>query len=124
MIPKYHGERLTDVPAPYLAELLPIAARVAEKVLPHVGAEDFNILQNNGRRAHQQVMHVHVHMIPKPKDDDAAGLGIRWPGTEVDEGVVGSLMKALDDTSGGDWRAELREELGESAGKGPVEGKI
>ena len=41
------------------------------------GCSAYNVLQNNGARAHQAVHHVHFHIIPKP--DDSQGLGVRWP---------------------------------------------
>lgn len=59
MIPKTHAEKLHQVPDAELAELLPVAKKIALAV----GAEDYNILQNNGRIAHQVVDHVHVHMV-------------------------------------------------------------
>ncbi|KAK1775912.1 HIT-like domain-containing protein [Copromyces sp. CBS 386.78] len=73
VIPKYHGDKLTDIPDDSLAELLPIAKKLAIAS----GAENFNILQNNGKLAHQEVGHVHVHMIPKPNEQQ--GLGVGWP---------------------------------------------
>jgi diadenosine tetraphosphate (Ap4A) HIT family hydrolase len=36
---------------------------VAKKIAKASGAENFNILQNNGRIAHQVVDHVHFHMV-------------------------------------------------------------
>ena len=47
-----------------------------------INAENYNVLQNNGRIAHQVVDHVHFHMIPKPNNDE--GLGISWPAKEAD----------------------------------------
>ncbi|KAK6505252.1 Adenosine 5'-monophosphoramidase [Arthrobotrys musiformis] len=73
VIPKTHGEKLVDVPDDELAEMLPVAKKLALAV----GVKDFNILQNNGRIAHQEVDHVHVHMIPKPNETE--GLGVGWP---------------------------------------------
>jgi diadenosine tetraphosphate (Ap4A) HIT family hydrolase len=90
VIPKFHGEKLTDIPDDSLAELLPVAKKIASAV----GVNDFNILQNNGRIAHQLVDHVHgksyqaqladdpadlsrVHVIPKPNKEE--GLGVEWP---------------------------------------------
>lgn len=55
VIPKYHGAKLHDVPDEHLAELLPIAKKLAVAA----GVKDYNILQNNGRIAHQVVDHVH-----------------------------------------------------------------
>ncbi|KAL6239109.1 hypothetical protein BDW75DRAFT_166952 [Aspergillus navahoensis] len=78
VIPKYHGAKLTDIPDDYLTEILPVAKKIAQVT----GATDFNVLQNNGRIAHQVVDHVHFHMIPKP--NEAEGLGIGWPAREAD----------------------------------------
>ena len=75
VIPKYHGEKLHDIPDEYLADALPVAKKIAQAV----GATDYNILQNNGKIAHQVVPHVHFHFIPKPEASDNEGLVIGWP---------------------------------------------
>lgn len=54
VIPKTHGVKLTDVPDDELAEAMPVAKKIAAAL----GAENYNILQNNGRLAHQEVDHV------------------------------------------------------------------
>jgi histidine triad (HIT) family protein len=60
--------------------------RVARAVKAATGCASYNILQNNGAGAHQAVMHVHFHVIPKYPD--GTGLGIGWkPGSlRPDEG--------------------------------------
>ncbi|KHO01144.1 HIT family protein 1 [Metarhizium album ARSEF 1941] len=73
VIPKYHGAKLADIPDDQLTEILP----TLKKLVTATGAVDYNILQNNGTMAHQQ-----VHHIPKP--NDAQGLGINWPSTPGD----------------------------------------
>ncbi|KAI0872828.1 HIT-like domain-containing protein [Hypoxylon argillaceum] len=78
VIPKFHGAKLTDIPDDQLSEILP----VAKKLVVATGAVDYNILQNNGRIAHQVVDHVHFHMIPKPNEQE--GLGVGWPTQEPD----------------------------------------
>ncbi|MCE9619299.1 MAG: HIT family protein [Planctomycetes bacterium] len=73
----------------FLHELSPESARalgeaisrVAAAVMRATGAADYNVLQNNGARAHQEVPHVHFHVIPKYKD--GSGLGISWPAKPV-----------------------------------------
>ncbi|KAF3271361.1 Adenosine 5'-monophosphoramidase [Orbilia oligospora] len=70
---------------------------VAKKLALAVGVKDFNILQNNGRIAHQEVDHVHVHMVKLqytsnyfdvpaltiltkiPKPNETEGLSVGWP---------------------------------------------
>lgn len=71
VIPKHHAQYLHQVPDEALAHLLPTAKKIALAL----GSENYNILQNNGRLAHQEVEHVHVHVIPKDKN---GGLGIEW----------------------------------------------
>ncbi|KAK6359582.1 Adenosine 5'-monophosphoramidase [Orbilia brochopaga] len=89
VIPKTHGEKLTDIPDDELAEMLPVAKKLALAV----GAKDYNILQNNGRIAHQVVGHVHVHMIPKPNEEE--GLVIGWPAKEADKGELSAYLEEL-----------------------------
>ena len=67
-------DRLSDDSAAALGRVLP---RLSRAVLRATGAQDFNVLQNNGAAAHQAVGHVHFHIIPK--FSDGAGLGINWP---------------------------------------------
>ncbi|KAL2853779.1 HIT-like domain-containing protein [Aspergillus pseudoustus] len=89
VIPKYHGEKLTDIPDDYLTEVLPVAKKIAQAT----NAGDFNILQNNGRIAHQVVDHVHFHMIPKPSNEE--GLGIGWPTQATDMDKLKALYEEV-----------------------------
>ena len=56
-------DQLSDESAAALGRVLPRLCRAVTKA---VGVNDYNILQNNGTRAHQEVMHLHFHIIPKP----------------------------------------------------------
>ncbi|KAG7293852.1 hypothetical protein NEMBOFW57_003912 [Staphylotrichum longicolle] len=89
VIPKHHGEKLTDVPDDHLSEILPIA----KKLVVATGAQEYNILQNNGRGAHQEVGHVHFHMIPKPNETE--GLGISWPQQKTDMEKLKKLFEEI-----------------------------
>ncbi|RSH90388.1 hit protein 1 [Saitozyma podzolica] len=76
VIPKHHAAKLTDLPDDQMADILPACKKLAAAT----GSENYNILQNNGRPAHQVVDHVHFHVIPKPADaSDKEGLVIGWP---------------------------------------------
>lgn len=83
VIPKEPAEtldQLSDEAAAAIGRVLP---RIARAVLAATGAKYFNILQNNGALAHQAVMHVHFHVIPK--HDDGTGLGIVWKASALDK---------------------------------------
>ena len=65
-------DQLSDESAAAIGRVLP---RIARAVLKVTGATAYNVLQNNGAAAHQAVLHVHFHIIPK---HDGLGLGIGW----------------------------------------------
>jgi len=83
VIPKYHGEKLHNIPDEYLADLLPLAKKiaVASKLdIAGLDGDGYNVLQNNGSIAHQVVPHVHFHLIPKRSKE--TGLVVGWPQPE------------------------------------------
>jgi histidine triad (HIT) family protein len=85
-----HALVIPKEPAVTLDELSDESAAAIGRVLPRLcralreatGTAAYNVLQNNGSAAHQAVMHVHFHIIPKPAE--AQGLGIRWPAGKLD----------------------------------------
>jgi len=89
IIPKYHGAKLHDIPDDQLAEVLSVTKRIA--IAQNI--QDYNILQNNGRIAHQVVDHVHFHLIPKPNQQE--GLGIEWPTKEADKSELSKLLEEI-----------------------------
>jgi histidine triad (HIT) family protein len=81
-------DALSDETAAAIGRVLP---RIARAVMAATGTRDYNVLQNNGARAHQAVAHVHFHVIPKP--DGARGLEIGWPSGRL-EAEDGKRMAA------------------------------
>jgi len=125
VIPKYHGEKVVDVPDEFLTDILPVARKVAIAL----GAENFNILQNNGALAHQVLWRAprellnavpvlvqplthcpaaafpvhasvaqvvpHVHFHVIPKTSEADGLGVGWPAQETDHTKLKELTEKI-----------------------------
>jgi len=91
VIPKYHAAKLHEIPDEYLADVMPIAKKIAVAL----GAENYNILQNNGRIAHQLVDHVHFHIIPKPSESNEEGLVIGWPSQDQSQEELAKLQEEL-----------------------------
>jgi histidine triad (HIT) family protein len=85
---------------PFLHELSDASAAAVGRVLPRIcravvkatGATAYNILQNNGTEAHQVVMHVHFHIIPKFGTD---GLGIGWRPTSLSADEASGLLERM-----------------------------
>lgn len=69
---------LSDRSAEAIGRVLP---RLCRAVCSVTGATDYNVLQNNGSAAHQAVMHVHFHIIPRVGEQ---GLGIDWPAQDLE----------------------------------------
>ena len=83
-------DQLSDDSAAAIGRVLP---RISCAVLRATGATAFNILQNNGPGAHQAVMYVHFHIIPKYADD--SGLGIGWPARQLNAAEGQRLAAAI-----------------------------
>ena len=75
VIPRAHAERLHELDPAAAAEVGRVLGSLAMRIVSAVGAEGYNVLQNNGATAGQVVPHVHFHIIPRRGGD---GLGIRW----------------------------------------------
>lgn len=85
---------LSDESAAAIGRVLP---RLCRAVMKATGATAYNVLQNNGVEAHQAVMHVHFHVIPKT---DSGGLGLKWNAGKLDQAaakdLVAKMIAALD----------------------------
>ncbi|RNF10088.1 adenosine 5'-monophosphoramidase [Trypanosoma rangeli] len=77
VVPRVHAEFLHQVETETAAEVGVLLTKIA-RVVAEEGetTTQYNILQNNGRLAHQEVPHVHFHVIPKRTETE--GLGMRW----------------------------------------------
>ncbi len=86
---KAHFHMLSDDAAAALGRALP---RICRAVLAATGATSYNLLQNNGAPAHQAVMHVHVHIIPRYDD---TGLDIDWDSGTLDADTAQTLQTTI-----------------------------
>ncbi|KIN00978.1 hypothetical protein OIDMADRAFT_41653 [Oidiodendron maius Zn] len=84
VIPKFHGTKLTEIPDDQLRDILP----VVKKLVTATGADNYNVLQNNGRIAHQEVDH-----IPKPNTEE--GMSIGWPQQKTDMDKLKELFAEI-----------------------------
>lgn len=87
-------DQLSDEAAAAIGRALP---RICRAVMTATGATAYNLLQNNGSEAHQEVMHVHFHIIPKL---GGQGLGVGWQTRKLDDSaareLTGRMRRALE----------------------------
>lgn len=84
ILAKTHAANLFELPDEYAAHLLKVAKKVGAGMMKTLGCDGLNVLQNNGETAGQTVFHLHIHLIPRYKDDN---INITWAPGELDDGA-------------------------------------
>jgi histidine triad (HIT) family protein len=69
IITKKHYKTILDVPSTLLGEFMEVSKKIALKLMKEENASGFNIVINNYESAGQVVPHVHIHLLPRKKDD-------------------------------------------------------
>src|SRR5512147_1619638 len=92
VIPKERKAQLHQLSDEASAAIGRVLPRLCRAVMAATGATAYNVLQNNGSAAHQVVMHVHFHIIPKFND---AGLGIEWNAGQLDASAAAELLTKM-----------------------------
>lgn len=97
VVPRRQVVRLEELPADEAAEVGRCLPQIAGRIMAVVGAEGWNLLQNNGPAAGQVVPHVHFHIIPRRAGD---GLGFVWrPQTPVPGELAALASRITSDWS-------------------------
>lgn len=96
VIPKGHWVTIDSVPVEVSASCGRLLPSLSRAIVAATGATAWNVLQNNGKAAHQEVDHVHFHVIPKFA---GSGLDIGWPagklGSDDTDQLVAAIARAL-----------------------------
>ncbi|HIL68022.1 MAG: diadenosine tetraphosphate hydrolase [Methanobacteriota archaeon] len=83
-------DKLSDESAEALGRVLP---RISRAIMRATGAEEFNVIQNNGPNAFQSVFHVHFHIIPKM--EDGRGLSFPFKSTSIDHEEAAIMASSI-----------------------------
>ncbi len=79
VVPKREVDLLDQLTPEEIGAVARVLGPLARRIVQVTGAAGYNILQNNGVAAGQEVRHVHFHIIPRRVGD---GLGYRWNARE------------------------------------------
>lgn len=79
VLPKQHYENLFELPEDVAAGAMKVAKNVAATMKEKLSCDGLNLIQNNGECAGQSVMHFHLHVIPRYRND---GQHMLWKPTQ------------------------------------------
>jgi histidine triad (HIT) family protein len=91
VIPKEHAEKLYELSDESSEALMKTIKRVSKAVEKTFNC-DFNVLNNNGKRAGQLVEHVHFHIIPRTGEEE---FDFKWPSKKYGEGEDKSILEKI-----------------------------
>ena len=94
VVPREHYEAIQDVPREVGAHLYDVAIRLIPVVQEATGTHDMNIVVNSGAHAGQNVMHYHIHIIPR-REGDGFDVQLPFEGSEMPNREQLDAMAAL-----------------------------
>ena len=92
ILPKVHADNLYELSDEASAKVLVLAKKMIGKMTERLHCDGFNLVQNNGEVAGQTVMHFHMHMIPRYKNDEQK---INWVPGEVSQETLEEIRKEI-----------------------------
>lgn len=91
ILPKYHAANIFELPEEIAGKAFILAKKVATMLKEVLNCDGVNILQNNGEAAGQTVFHLHVHVIPRYKEDTVQ---VTWTQGQADDAKIQEIMEA------------------------------
>lgn len=76
VIPRRHAVDLVHCPLDIAAHLFSVSAQLAPSIVSATGADGFNVWTANGEEAGQEIFHLHLHILPRYRNDT---FGLRFP---------------------------------------------
>ena len=93
LLPKNHFANLFELDDETAQKAILVAKKMAGKMKAALGADGFNLVQNNGEAAGQTVFHFHMHLIPRYENDNA---GILWEPGETTPEDMAEVKRLVD----------------------------
>lgn len=97
ILPKQHYANVYELDDEIAAKVFPLAKKLATKMTDRLGADGFNILQNNGEVAGQTVFHFHMHLIPRYNDAPNNDGMLSWKAAGLSEDEIKAICNTIND---------------------------
>lgn len=92
LLVKKHVPNIFELDDELASKAFVVVSKVAKAMKEELKCDGLNILQNNGEAAGQTVFHLHIHLIPRYKDDQ---VNISWKPGKYGEGEATALADAI-----------------------------
>ena len=94
VIPKKHFRNIEEAPEKTLCQIMKAVKKIGKAIKNGLGAEGYNVAENNDPVAGQLIPHLHFHIIPREKND-----GLRpWPQRKYKEKEPEKILKKITDS--------------------------
>lgn len=92
ILPKNHFDNVYSLDSETAAHIFQVAVKIANGLKTALNCDGLNIVQNNGEAVGQTVMHFHMHLIPRYKQDT---VNITWVPGENSEQKIEELKAKI-----------------------------
>lgn len=92
VVTKQHFDNALTADSDILSKAMVVAAGIGKAAVKVLKCDGVNILQNNGVAAGQTVFHLHLHVIPRWKED---GLNLNWNPSQADAQELADTAKLI-----------------------------
>ncbi len=92
LLVKKHVSNIFELEPELAEKVFAVVPKVAAAIKAELGCDGMNILQNNGEAAGQTVFHLHIHFIPRWKEDT---VNIKWKPLGYADGEATALAEHI-----------------------------
>lgn len=92
ILTKAHYENVYELGEKESEALGVVMVKISKLLMEKLDCDGLNVLQNNGSHAGQVVMHYHMHLIPRYKDD---GIVMKWAAENDSDNMVKEVLDKL-----------------------------
>lgn len=93
VIAKREYETLLDCPSDELSHLMHVVKQIAGRMEKVLNMDGFNVMINNKPASGQEVPHLHIHIIPRFKNDGKTPRMIKESYTNGEMARIGELLR-------------------------------